>query len=324
MLTLKPGRTPIRKKARFVDRQAPEPEWKAIHRAADRNVGRIGTEMRATFERLQRSVALKDLTPALERGDAGMVAVMFDFPQFEKDSIDRLMPLFLQTLQMGARATAPFLERQADIEVRKQVGTLNFEAVNPRAVAEAARQAANLVRQVSLETKMAIRDVIVRAQQAGLTIRQQTREIRRLVGLTQRQAAAVFRQVRALEATGLRGKRLQERADRLFQTAVRRRAQTIARTETIRSANLGQQELWRQAADQGLINTNAMQRVWIVTPDDRLCPFCRPMDGQVVGFEETFISGRVPLQTGGVRHLENTLLPPAHVGCRCAVGLQEA
>jgi DNA recombination protein RmuC len=40
----------------------------------------------------------------------------------------------------------------------------------------------------------------------------------------------------------------------------------IARTETIASSTNGQQELWRQAVDKGLLDPEKTQRVWIVSP----------------------------------------------------------
>ena len=87
------------------------------------------------------------------------------------------------------------------------------------------------------------------------------------------------------------------------------RAETIARTETITASNQGQILAWEQAKEEGLLGGNE-KKVWIVTPDDRLCPICEPLDGVTVGFSETFdVEGEA---------LEG---PPAHPNCRCAVGL---
>jgi hypothetical protein len=53
------------------------------------------------------------------------------------------------------------------------------------------------------------------------------------------------------------------------------RAELIARTETMRASNEGQQEAWDQAVEEGLLTGNEQQE-WIVTPDDRLCPSASP------------------------------------------------
>lgn len=87
------------------------------------------------------------------------------------------------------------------------------------------------------------------------------------------------------------------------------RAETIARTETISASVNGQQELWDQAVEEGLL-TGTESQEWIITPDDRLCPICEAIEGQTVPLGEPFVT-----DDGEVDG------PPAHPRCRCAVGL---
>lgn len=82
---------------------------------------------------------------------------------------------------------------------------------------------------------------------------------------------------------------------------------------TIRAANLGQQLLWRQAATQGLLLAERVRRSWIVTPDDKLCPLCRPLHEQTVPLDQPFMTARGPVMT-----------PPLHPRCRCALALVDA
>jgi len=96
--------------------------------------------------------------------------------------------------------------------------------------------------------------------------------------------------------------------------ALWQRAESIARTETIRAANMGQQLLWRQAAGQGLLDQATTARKWIVTRDDRLCPSCQSLQGKIVGFEEQWAT-----RVG--RTLTAVLTPPLHPMCRCAISL---
>jgi hypothetical protein len=87
------------------------------------------------------------------------------------------------------------------------------------------------------------------------------------------------------------------------------RAEVIARTETMTAANAGQQEAWEQAVADGLL-TGQENRVWIVTPDDRLCPICAPMEDVEAGMNEEFnVDG------------DQVSEPPAHPRCRCTLGL---
>jgi hypothetical protein len=87
------------------------------------------------------------------------------------------------------------------------------------------------------------------------------------------------------------------------------RAELIARTESMAAANAGQQELWAQATEAGLLTGDETQE-WITTPDDRLCAICEPMDG-------------VQAPMGGFFDVEGEQIegPPAHPDCRCTLGL---
>ena len=87
------------------------------------------------------------------------------------------------------------------------------------------------------------------------------------------------------------------------------RAETIARTEVMRASNQGQLEAWDQATEKGLLTGNEKIE-WIVTPDDRLCPICEPLDEQTIERGGTFdVDG------------DQITAPPAHPRCRCTIGL---
>jgi hypothetical protein len=74
---------------------------------------------------------------------------------------------------------------------------------------------------------------------------------------------------------------------------------------TLKSANEGQRELWRQGQESGQIPADA-KRVWIATPDERTRPEHMERDGHVVGIDESWPWGEEP---GGSPN------------CRCAAGL---
>jgi SPP1 gp7 family putative phage head morphogenesis protein len=73
---------------------------------------------------------------------------------------------------------------------------------------------------------------------------------------------------------------------------------------TIRAANSGQREIWRQAREQGLI-PDEQQRQWIASGDANTCPICAALDGTTVGVDEEFDEGD----------------PPIHPQCRCTTTL---
>jgi len=96
----------------------------------------------------------------------------------------------------------------------------------------------------------------------------------------------------------------QLRADRQTHKRNFNRTMMIARSEIIRSSNLGAVAIY-QANDDVL---NGWE--YKATLDDRTCPRCAPLDGRQFSWSNKPIDGR-----GGT---DETLPPPIHANCRCA------
>lgn len=186
----------------------------------------------------------------------------------------------------------------------KTASGLTFNAKLPRAERAAQANAARLVTNVSQETIVAIRSIIVRSIAEGIPPREAARIIRELVGMNTPQAIAAMTHRQQLIEAGLSLDRVDVLMERYTKKKIRERAMMIARTETIDALTAGQEESWKQARAEGLLDDTA-QKEWITTPDDRTCPICAPLDGETVGLDEEF--------SGGFAR------PPAHPRCRCAV-----
>ncbi len=115
----------------------------------------------------------------------------------------------------------------------------------------------------------------------------------------------------ALRRPRLDAEQADARAGRLADRMLRRRGLTIARTETITSANAGNRELIRSAVERGLAGVGQMTRFWLVTPDDRLCPICAAIPGMNpdgVGVDGMFVTPNGPVSVAG----------EVHPQCRCS------
>lgn len=139
------------------------------------------------------------------------------------------------------------------------------------------------------------------------------RILRPVIGLTPKQAAAVVRFRENLIAEGLPLKKVEHQVGNYAGFLHRQRALRIARTELSFAYNYGQFEAIRQAQEQGYFGGEVV-KVWMTADDERTCDFCGPLDGQVIGLEETF--------PGLTDKLPNIFVPPAHPQCRCTVGYQ--
>jgi SPP1 gp7 family putative phage head morphogenesis protein len=212
---------------------------------------------------------------------------------------------------------------------------LSFNVKAPEAISFLEKYEFDLIKQVTADTTAAIRQTIVRAFEEGGHPYEQARQIKQVIGLTsqQEQAVANYRNAlsdtstmrgaldRALrdgryDATVLRNikngtnlsqAQIDKMVERYEERFVQYRAQTIARTESIRASSKGRTELWRQAREQGLLGDNAM-REWEVSGDERTCEECMDLDGEQAGLDEEFEPGIFEP-------------PDPHPDCRCSVKL---
>lgn len=287
-----------------------------IHELADRFEPRLRKAFLEAIEALKRAMPVNEIADLIETGQLTQaLAALPDLPD----------------LRELRAALADLAVRSADTVAVE----LGFALKNERAIRWATEHAARLVTGVNDETRSAIRDIIVRSQREGLNVRSQAQLIRDIVGLTQRDARAVERMVAGMTEDGLADDFIARRRESMANRLLRRRAENIARTESIRSSNMGTQIGWRQAQDEGLLPQSA-RKVWIITPDQRLCELCAPLEGAVVGVAEAFTTDvkatgfKVTSQTGEDRvEITSTepivqftdLTPPRHPSCRCSLGL---
>lgn len=219
----------------------------------------------------------------------------------------------------------------------------SFTATNPRAVEYARSEAASLVTSISEETRRAIRGRVTAAFERGVPPRKLARQIRDLdFGLTRRQSAAVdnFRQAlesgdastiaaqteRRLDAAQQQRLRSAARQGRVpadlrdelvgrYSESMRnRRALNVARTETIDASVAGQQKAWEEAIDREVLDRDRSRKVWIITPDSRLCSICAPIP--------SMNTGGVKVNEGFETPVGTLMGPTAHPSCRCATGMQ--
>lgn len=319
-----------------VDRPAGDAEWKAVHAAADRQRGKVRALMAEAFAGAFGRVPVAKLQAAVTDEDAGEASELLEgalaaaLEAVQGPLADRLH----EALQGGGAGAARAADRVAKGLSRPRAAGIGmaFDRTNPAARAWAEARAAELVTEVTGETRASIRAIIARAFSDQIPPREAARLLRKVVGLTSRQAWAVievrFQLQEAAPGALVRAGAVKVRVPRdgaspsfiarvaaaYSDRLIRQRALLIARTETMRASNEGQRQLWLQARQAGLL-TGTERREWIVTPDDRLCERCEAMEGQLRGLDEPFED---PL-TG-----EQALAPPLHPNCRCAMGLAAA
>lgn len=297
--------------------------WRVVHRAADRHVPRFVGPFVASVEVLRARVSWILLEESVNRGEMLRPLVeQIDGLKIAKaaDPADLATKVYSQVILATVTDLAGYVESRWGAPGATVVG--RFDVVSPFVLRAAEELTANLIREVSAETKMAVRRIIFQSVRDGVAPRDAAKLIRQTLGLTTRQALAVDRLRAGLIDGGLDAAKADARAARYADRLLRDRAENVARTETMRAANRGQLELWRAMQNQGVLPMNAAHR-WLTTPDDRLCARCAPLNGRMVElgylFRETergvLPSQRVPVAGA------NVVTPPLHPRCRCTTVL---
>jgi len=116
-----------------------------------------------------------------------------------------------------------------------------FDKLNPEAVKAADKICAEMVREVTGETKKALRSYISAGIREGKSMDRIARELRPLVSLTKHQTDSVvnYRNLLREKSPRLPEKSVNKKVERYAAKTQRRRVQTIARTEAARAQNTG-------------------------------------------------------------------------------------
>ena len=293
--------------------------WRRLHLIADKAEPRLRMEILRSIAETASGINMEHLERALSHGDFDLAARQIPWKELGEKSLRAAYRTILEDVYVQAgNLTANDLGQKLD-------AAISFDRTNPRAARWADEVAGTRVREVSENTVDGIRASIRRGFDEGLHPRETARLMRgpkgedglyrqSLIGLTEHQAEAVWNYREALRNNDIeRDQDTEERmVERYRDKLVLNRAETIARTETIRASTEGQQELWRQAQANGQLRGDE-QREWIATPDQRLCPSCEALDGMRVGLDEEFEDPE--------GEFDDVLVPPLHVSCRCAMGI---
>jgi len=273
-----------------------------IYRLADKLAPALRRAFLTAIAEIQSETTLAALTAAIESGDPSAILAAIHLAELPA----ALAPAVAVVETIVTQAAAQAFTQITEIAVRA-----SFTIVNPLAAEVARVQGARLVRNITTETRQAIRALTARAFPEGIAPRQLATLIKPLIGLTTRQTQAVLNAREAWATAGLTGDPLATKVEAYGAKLLKQRAVNIARTETIAAANGGQLAAWREAASQGLLKPERTFRVWSAASDQRVCPICEDLDEQVVGFDEPFVT------IDG----DEIMAPPAHPSCRCSVAL---
>lgn len=215
----------------------------------------------------------------------------------------------------AGQTTSRWIDHQLQI-ARKALPV--FDAQDPPAVRWAQQNTLQGIREVTDDTRAMIREVLVNGARSGANPRVLAAQIHDSIGLTNYQVGIVENYRRQLESgeyaaalerelshgqsdrviaaamrndTTLTPEQIDKAVDRYRANMVRYRAETIARTEALKVAHQGSDEMYRQAIASGDIKTNDLEQEWHTSHRGNVRDTHKPMDGQTRPFGEPFESG---------------------------------
>ena len=309
-------------------------EYQQGQQIVNRIAPKAGEELRQLFLKVGKRESYRGVETALANGDAQRAA------QIAEDAFAAELPA---TRAAVAKHSRDALESTAANAVNfipaEAAAGLVFDVTNPRALEVATSQSSRFIERLAGERAEAVRVVIARSFEEGIDARATARALRETVGLSGRNVDAVANYRRFLQDVARRpegalpkgvlkrlgrsnafGSAAVRRSEQLSQTIInarvkeysarllRERALVLSRTEIQFASNQGQQLLWDQAVMEGRVSQE-QKRQWIVS---RPCPICAPMEGQIRGMNEPFVS---PFNGA------STDTPPIHPACKCGMGL---
>ncbi len=280
-----------------------------VQAAGDRKQARFAAAILAIFARAAGNP--DDIRTAFE-ASPGTVQDVPDWSQFWKAAPDTPESLYTQIVLDAASADPLF------------GGTLSL--TNTEAVRLAEQAAARLIVGISSDAREAIRVVLAASMRGDYPPRVTAQMVHDVVGLDTRRAQAVVNYRAGLErvqagdlapqsvlddftlsrqfGSQLSSGRVDQLVEQYSRRQLKDRANVIARTETMRAANDGQQAIWGEAADRGLFDRDVALVEWVIT--DEACDDCLENEAaSPIGFGDSWPNDD----------------PPVHPNCRCALSL---
>jgi SPP1 gp7 family putative phage head morphogenesis protein len=254
-----------------------------LHNLLEENYKYLRPKINLWMEEAQKQI-ISDLTKKFIKKEilsSEIVAELTDWEEIQEDGKRLLKPAMLNIMAKTGNETFKI----SGLEI-------SFDVVNPHSVAIAEKICAKLVKEVTDETKSAIARFIKKGIKEGKSMAKVAKEIRPLVGLTEKQTIAV---------ANYNGWLIENRPEwslKEIENSVkgyenklhRNRAENISRTETARAQSEGTLEGYRQG---GIV-----EKVEFLSAEGA-CDECQALNGKRYSLDEA--SGMIPV----------------HPSCRC-------
>lgn len=308
-------------------RRIRKPEWQDVSpdNVEQRDAYRIAAKHEDKFARAFMALTRGLLTPEIEQ--KLLKELREGTPEQAVNTIPWFNPAVPETKKLWERLAEKMQAAYGDVitetgqaEYKREKIPLKFDVtkqkqipvvpINPFSLEWIQSHSSELIAQVSDSVKQTVRNVILRGFSRGVRAEAILPDIRRSIGLLQREEIAVQNRLNLMLGEGVPFDKATARADRYAEQLHRKRAERIARTETISAQSRGRRDAWQVAVEQGQLPTTIVREWSAATGSPITCEVCSELHGQQAKIGESYYSevlGR-PVEGPGME---------AHPQCRC-------
>ena len=299
-----------------------EEEWEAVHRAADRKVPIFRQAFFDGYGNFANGIDAEVIEYLFDNGAFDAINFALPWEELRASVREELIPAVLQTMIDAADASSEVTRRTLEAATGIEVD-IAFDKTSGRVASYLESEVGTLITEMTESAQATVRELVLEAQVRESSSSTLVRDIKQNIGLRTDQYRALENYREGLIKRDTPPAEINRMVEEYRERLLSQRATLIARTESMRAANFGVLEGYQQAADEGLIDRNSSTKTWVVTPDDRLCNTCRPMDGVTVPMGSTWsvrvITGSTPGK-GQYRGTVAVRVPnEIHPNCRCAI-----
>lgn len=270
---------------------------------AGKNAKEFSQVYKQAIKESKDAIIENDLYEAFKSGSIDAVQKAVGLEQFSAKMSEVVSPV-----------TSAFIagSKQAFKELPTRVGqkARSIDLMSPFVKQYINNHSANLVTNITEETRIALKDAIRKMMRSGASYRAMANDIQKFIGLTIPQQ----NKLEKLRSTLINNKLNQEQVDsalgKQWRIMIKARAETIGRTESFNAIGAGRQGMWSQLAKDGVIELET-KRIWYTSKDERECEICASLHNQKKGINEPFVADN------GL----SVMAPAAHPNCRCTVVL---
>ncbi len=269
---------------------------KKIGKEFVKKLDKLAPALQASLTKGIRSFANKaSFDELLKAAKSGKIIDIDKIAPWEKlvDEFEEIKGASLATIKEGSKIA----EKSLPTVIKPKFA---FDTTNPRIGKYIDKEVGAMIKDLTKSSKAAIDKAVRTSFDMGMNPRRAATVIKDSIGLNERQANAMLNLEAKLTKQGVEGSKLTKMLDIERDKKLTFRSKMIARTETMNSLNNGHQEVWAQAADEGLIDPDKTMKRWIIAPG--ACEICVEMEGEEALLNEPWITANGPVMTPSEVH----------------------